>query len=53
MGAGALAQAAQRLLGLLGDLQKPFHGPGHPTLGGSAGAGLGPASPSPAGAISI
>jgi len=40
---GALAQAAQRLWGLLtGALQKPpSHGPGHPALGGAAGAGAG------------
>ena len=31
---------------LLGDLQKlPGHGPGHPALGGPAGAGEGPGRP--------
>jgi len=52
-GAGALAQVAQRLWGLLlGDAQKPpGHGSGPPALGVSAGAGVGqrgtegPASP--------
>jgi len=43
VGAGALAQAAQRLWGLLpAALQKPpGRGPGHPALGGAAGAGAG------------
>ena len=41
---GALAQAAQRLWGLLlGDLPElPGRGPGHPALGVPAGAGVGP-----------
>lgn len=40
-------QAAQRLWGLLlGELQKPpGHGPGHPALGGPAGAGAVPEGP--------
>jgi len=44
---GALAQAAQRLWGLLlGDLPKmPGCGPGHPALGVPDGAGLGPEGP--------
>ena len=42
-GAGALAQVAQRLWGLLpGDVQKPpGHGPGSPALGVPAGAEVG------------
>jgi len=44
VGDGAVAQAAQKLWGLLlGDLQKsPGHSPGHPALGVPAGAGVGP-----------
>jgi len=47
MGDWALAQAAQRLWGLLlGDLQKPSgHGPGCPALGISAGVGVGQMDP--------
>jgi len=38
----AVAQAAQRLWSLLGDLPKPpGHGPGHPALGVPAGVGAG------------
>ena len=44
---GALAQAAQRLWGLLlGDLpEPPGCGPGHPALGVPAGAGAGAEGP--------
>lgn len=44
---GTLAQAAQRLWGLLpGDIQQPpGHGPEHSALGGQAGAGAGPEGP--------
>ena len=44
---GALAQAAQRLWGLLlGDLpEPPGRGPGHPALGVPAGAGAGAEGP--------
>ena len=47
VGAGALAQAAQRLWVLLrGDLQRPPGcGPGHPALGSPTGAGLRPEGP--------
>ena len=46
-GAGALAQAAQRLWDLLlGGLRKPpGRGPEHPALGGPAAAGLGLGDP--------
>lgn len=46
---GALAQVAQMLRSLLGDLQKPpGRGPGYSVLGDSAGAGLdGPSGPCP------
>ena len=42
----AVAQAAQSLWALLGDLQTPAgHGAGHPALGVPAGAGAGPDGP--------